>query len=187
MKSNGVILGISSSFLICLTACGDGIDREALKPLISVCSGEGITQAAAYNPATEIKPMVGIEQKDETKIDLSYIDVKWRAKTIADTQLVACIKHQPKKLIETCKYASQNNSNLTYSVERYRNQADVVLLEAKTAKIIAKDTLAGEPLTCNDSLKLKRNSSGNKSEYTGDTNLQVNISNWTKEKSVGKK
>ncbi|MBN1312177.1 MAG: pentapeptide repeat-containing protein [Anaerolineae bacterium] len=127
---------------------------EIKEVMAQVCVGEGIPEAASYKQEPGIHPTVTIG-------NLSFPEPEsWQPLSIQSTELVACIDRKQSSLIETCEYdivsmtdAEGNritprpnaSGDMKYTVERYRTEVPIRLVEAQTGNTVAEVALTGIP------------------------------------------
>ncbi|NEO87251.1 MAG: hypothetical protein F6J87_23770 [Spirulina sp. SIO3F2] len=121
-------------------------NNKALLPLQAACDGEGLAEAAAYDPDATNPSIVALaSHKGKTKVQGQYLaeDVT-PAKTVAEAQLVACINFKEPTVVEKCTYIGAGAS----SIRRMGRKAEVKLVAAQTGQVLKTGLLLKEPETC---------------------------------------
>ena len=153
-----IILGLVSVLLV---ACVAGVvliyiqtskTQEQFAPLLESCRGNTVSQAAAYTDTPGNHPAMGVmKSKLGLRIYTYIVPDEVLAASVAEAQLVLCATEAEEVLIERCPYATKNEkgAEATNVVERYYYQQEVKLVEAKTGRTIASETLRGkDPREC---------------------------------------
>lgn len=114
------------------------------KDVERVCNGEPIKEAAAYDGARgRVHPTAvftakfaggSFSQHDDESLD------EWKAKDNKDYELVLCVTTARTTLVKKCEL--ETTSGMTRTLELQDASYDAVLLEAKTARQVAKKSAA---------------------------------------------
>lgn len=140
--------------LLALVACfitGGIVDNftNPASPEKQVCAGKAFPSAAAYEGAS-IHPMMLATEHGEIHFEwqsdpsewVGLIPSGWLAGNPEEMQLVACVEEQL-VTIEVCEYTGGSD------ITRYRIEAAVRLIEARTGSLIAEQTFQGsQPRSC---------------------------------------
>ncbi|MEB3268784.1 MAG: hypothetical protein VKJ09_09610 [Leptolyngbya sp.] len=126
---------------------------KALLPLMDVCSGQGISEAADYTPnaseAVAITSFVFGENLQE--LDNRYASVQFRQATkVKEAQLVLCVNLEPRKSIEDCSYVGVEGS-----IPRTERSATVQLVVAKTGQVLKEEKLTAQIEACPGSISYR--------------------------------
>jgi hypothetical protein len=106
--------------------------------LANVCTGQGVSEAAAYARGEAPHPIVLLSESGEHHAWSDGLPAEWYPAGVSDVQLVACIGTETEQTIEVCHY---NGPDIT----RYTNQLTVRLVEARTGRTLASQTFTGDP------------------------------------------
>ncbi len=150
------IMSISTALLF-LGCDGDANKKQSFDDfymsLVDVYKGVGVSGAKTYDIGQKNPHQLVVvsyigwlrHEIDGPDVDRGYneqMPTEWRPKTLADTELVVCIKYDFVK-VETCLYTGGN------ILHRKRIDLAVWLREALTGRIIAETRfLGGDPPSC---------------------------------------
>ena len=133
MIVGGVLLGQSRQF------------EEDFAPMIDVCRGQRVSEAAPYLKKAGKHPAVGvIFGSDGLELGNYYIPRSVRAQSIAETELVLCLDKPQDVFIESCPYYDPDRPNVNKTVERYYYKQEARLIVAKTGQVISKEAFTGK-------------------------------------------
>ena len=117
--------------------------EDILTAMATVCQGNGVPQAAAYVSGHSPHPIVLINESNETGTKAngwpSQLPHAWRPSQIDSTELVVCVGEKQEEIYQTCPYEDGR------SVIRYQSTREVMLVEARTGKVITSETFRGNP------------------------------------------
>lgn len=129
--------------------------NDFLNPLKALCTGQsaGVSGAAQYIAGSGVHPMVAFRSTGTTSSvynrDTRIGTGDWEAKSLAETQLVAC-EEDVTETIEDCEYTTQS-TGAKRTVYRMQYQVKIRLISAKDGDVVATETLRGtEPRECMD-------------------------------------
>jgi hypothetical protein len=115
-----------------------------LLALGTVCSDDqGVPEAQGLEGPGPFHVAVLGDHGEE--IDWTGKGAEWRADSVSDTALVACVSLSL-PLIQTCDYESETTRSV---IQRYRGVASVRVLEARSARLVVEfEIKAEEPKEC---------------------------------------
>ena len=118
--------------------------HSPLLALGTVCSdGQGVPEAHGLEGPGPFHVAVLGDHGEE--IDWTGKRAEWRADSVSDTALVACVSLSL-PLIDTCHYDSETTRS---EIQRYRGVASVRVLEARSARLVVEFKInAEEPKEC---------------------------------------
>ena len=132
-----ITLGV---FTLFLAGCSNP-QAEIQAALAGVCSGQGASQAAEYM-GSDIHPIVLLAASGESHGWSNDLPAGWNPGSVEETQLVACVEAEEEAPIEVCQYDGPD-------ITRYRYEAAVRVVEARTGAVVAATVLMGiEPRQC---------------------------------------
>ncbi len=121
--------------------------RSMLVELATVCTGEGIEEAAPYAQDNSRHPLVLLQQDGKQHELSQQIPPTWWPATTSYAELVACVGVESEHLVQTCRY---EKGGVAY---RYVQEQEVQVVEAVTGEVLALVTVSGpEPRGCPDKL-----------------------------------
>jgi hypothetical protein len=122
-----------------------GCDQtKTLLPLMDVCGGQGISEAADYtpNPAEAAAITSFVFGENLRQLDNRYASVKFQqAKTVQEVQLVLCVNLEPRQTLETCTYTGGK-------VPRTERSATAKLVVAQTGQVLKEEKLTAQIEAC---------------------------------------
>jgi len=119
--------------------------EEDFAPMVDVCRGQRVSEAAPYLQRAGKHPTVGvISGSDGLEFDNYYIPKPVRAQSIAETELVLCLGKPQDVFIESCPYYDPDRPGVNKKVERYYYKQEARLIVAKTGQIISKESFTGK-------------------------------------------
>ena len=121
--------------------------NKEFAPMTDVCRGKQISAAPRYTNNTSIHPAVGVENgTNGWDLDNRFIPSEARAESVAETQLVLCLGKVEDIFIESCPYTDLNNPRgpIIGRIERYYYKQDARLIEAKTGRVVSRQTFTGK-------------------------------------------
>lgn len=152
MAISGIVLGtvtlIVTSAFIAFVAFEAGQEdggkraderEQVVETVGRACRNAGVPVAGAYRGDGPFH-MVLVGGKGQ-EIDWTRRNASWRAETVADAELVACVTAR-RTLIQSCPYTGGN------TVERYRTTVRVRVLEARNRRVVDTFTLTDDPRQC---------------------------------------
>jgi hypothetical protein len=141
MSGKGMALATLVLGCALMAACSGrpGDPHGQVEPaLANVCTGQGVSEAAAYARGGAPHPIVLLSESGEHHEWSDSLPAEWYPAGVSDAQLVACIGAETQQTIEVCHY---NGPDIT----RYTNQLAVRLVEARNGRTIASQTFTGDP------------------------------------------
>jgi len=122
-------------------ACGGSIWLASVQDgFASVCQGTGIPEAESCSDGPGLRPLVMFEPTEDSIEDWihwnSSLPDDWHPAEIQSLQLVACVTEND-RLIDVCSYTDGT------TIRRYQCGKNIKLVEARTGKPVAVDTLLG--------------------------------------------
>jgi len=114
--------------------CTDGVGVPDAKPV----KGEGPFHAV----------VVGA---DGSEIDWSEKGADWRADSVEDTELVACVEIRT-KIVETCSYRPVGSVTAVKNVTRERSVVDVQIFAAHSGRKLESFSIRHDPQKCPDQI-----------------------------------
>lgn len=132
----------------------------------AVCTrGQALPAAAAYDRAPGLHRVVFFTTPPDGNTYAWWgeaVPARWRPKSVAQVQLVACVKSTDEDL-QDCEYRTRNGE--TRDLSRVRHHVSMVLYEAKTrTELLHKEFVGSEPDSCPDTTRLSEYSTSNKIE-----------------------
>ncbi len=126
--------------------------EENFAPMIDVCRGKRVSEAAPYLQRAGKHPAVGVVSgSDGLELDNYYIPRAVRAQSIAETELVLCLGKPQDVFIESCTYYDRDHPGIKKKVERYYYKQEARLIVAKTGQVISKEYFTGKSArNCDD-------------------------------------
>ena len=145
-----IILGLLIT-IVTYTTIENSRIQDKFGILKDACRAKPVINAHPYVNKTGLHPVMSVIKSSTGFTIYTYAtpdDVL--AKSIEDTELVLCLNEAKKVLINSCAYTTKKEGRIvTNIVERYRFEQKVLLVEAKTAKVLAQNILKGEePRKC---------------------------------------
>jgi hypothetical protein len=149
LATGGLVLGYATLVMWASLIAGGALDEEerggrstrqenVLREVAGACRGERLTEAGTYRgPGPFHLVVVGDQGR---AIDWSRRDAPWRAETVEDTELVACVARSF-RLIETCLYNGPD-------INRYEEEARVRVVTARTGRHVSSFTVTDQPRAC---------------------------------------
>lgn len=117
--------------------------HSIIDALLSVASGSGVIEAAAYDPNKKgSHPIIIISSKDQDGWNKS-LPAFWRPLYVNQVELVAALNY-PQTQIEVQRYlGAASSTNKGGFIRSYRVDTEVILREAQTGKLVAQTTFLG--------------------------------------------
>lgn len=118
-------------------------------PLLAVCQSRAANVNSTYTPSSGIHPTITVKSdSEESQLSTAFIPRSARAQSLAETQVVLCIKEAELIFIEQCPYGDRR---IEHRIYRYYYVQEAELKEAKTGRTITAHTFSGSaPRTCKE-------------------------------------
>lgn len=159
--SEGKVRGLLSVVVLAVAVTGAVLAHRAVvdwaadrdDPLVlalhDVCGARG-TGVEAAGSVDGTPPLHAVVMDDGgEQIAWSRRDATWRASSVADTELVACVAVDEVP-VETCTYSPPTKPGTTVEITRYRSVASTRLLEASSGRLVGRFTLLNQPRQCRE-------------------------------------
>ena len=149
----GLILGLGFCGLFSYAMGDINKTNKEFGPLGEVCYGGTVESAAPYSEEPGIHPAMGVSSYTSGG-DMSphpyVIPKKALAKTLEETELVVCMDDEERVLIDRCTYTDDEGNKIGI-LDLYAFEREVTLIEAKTGRTVAQETIQGTaPQECLD-------------------------------------
>jgi len=143
----GIVLGwltlVAGGALIVAGVLSDDHESERAEDVIiavaPVCRGQTVAEAGPYRGNGPFHAVIAGDRGRQ--IAWSTRDAPWRAETVADTELVACVAQQY-DLIQTCPYIGGSD------IDRYGTTVRVRVLAARSGRQVESFELTAQPRAC---------------------------------------
>ena len=142
-----------------------------------ICGGTGAANAAAYTASGQHPIIFATEGYDGNYLPAYNTPLAWKANSLEEMQLVACITERNAE-IEQCSYEISGSKDSAVLI-RTQSKALVTLREAQTGAVVAtSDELTGGlPRECQDSEQFQ---DGESTQYVTGTSPDDLINEWLK-------
>jgi uncharacterized protein YjbI with pentapeptide repeats len=137
--------------------------------LLIVCTSRGVEDARYYsdNPSFHTVMVLDSDGKPSSAWGNGLMGNGWEPMALRFTDLVACVGKQEKVGVQTCHYTGGS------TVNRYRYEVKIRLLEAATGRQVAEETIQGsDPDSCPSTVQ------HGGATITGKKVSDSNISDW---------
>ena len=114
-------------------------DQDIIEAMAIVCEGKGVSGAATYSPGSRSYTIVLLDASGGRHPWVEMMPYEWWPKTIAETQLVACLGEEQAQYVDTCEYSGGQ------IVERYQYSMPIRLVAASTGETVVMNAVRGEP------------------------------------------
>jgi len=119
--------------------------EEDFAPMVDVCRGQRVREAATYSRKAGKHPAVGVVSgSDGLELDNYFIPSAVRARSVVEAELVLCLNKPQDVFIESCPYYDPDHPGIKKKVERYYYRQEARLIVAKTGQVISKETFTGK-------------------------------------------
>lgn len=120
--------------------------QNQFAPLVDVCNGKWVNVSSTYSATPGTHPAVAVTNSSGAwTLDRRFLPGNVSAQSLEETQVVLCVGNVYEIFIESCTYIDPDDPRRRRSyVERYYNQQQARLIEAKTGRVITEQTFTGK-------------------------------------------
>lgn len=118
---------------------GGGPDQEILDAVSQACNGIGVEDAADYNEAPGIHPIILLNHLGDRHTCTAGLPSDWWPESVDTTELVACVGNEEVEVIQTCYYTGGA------PIQRHRYYVMINLVAAQTGETIETHKVRGDP------------------------------------------
>lgn len=120
--------------------------QKEFAPLVDVCRGKWVNVTSTYSATSGKHPAVVVRNSSSGwSLDRYFLPDNVSAQSLEETQVVVCLGNVYEIFIESCPYIDPDDpSRQIKYVERYYNQQNARLVEAKTGRVITEQIFTGK-------------------------------------------
>ncbi|MCP4420789.1 MAG: hypothetical protein GY805_29620 [Chloroflexi bacterium] len=122
----------------------------SLTALKAACSGEGVPEAAVFNPdKSGVHPAAIAQQKEDGSYSFPTLDWGFQPAILERAELVICLDNVVETVTETCEYTLEEGAGSS-SITRISLVADYRLIVAQSGKLLDEGQVKATPRQCKD-------------------------------------
>ncbi len=123
---------------------------QSLVGLKAACDGEGVPEAAVFDPSTSGRhPAVILQHLGEGDYIFGSTAWAYHPETLEEAELVVCLENVVETEVETCEYDLDDNAGEA-TITRMSLVADYRLVAAQTAEVLEEGMVKANPRECLD-------------------------------------